>query len=174
MPPRYYPNPYDPYNQYSYYPPYNGAQQPVQPQNNQPTQQPVQQPVQQPQQPAQPQIQNGGFVSVRSEQEARNYPVAPGTSITFKDENAPYCYTKTKGFSALEEPLFEKYKLVKEDASHEAPASPVEAQNIRIEDYVLKTEFQRLMDTVDAISDEIELLQKRLDRKKEESRHVDS
>ena len=171
MPPRYYPNPYDPYNQYSYYPPYNGAQQPVQPQNNQPTQQPVQQPVQQPQQPAQPQIQNGGFVSVRSEQEARNYPVAPGTSITFKDENAPYCYTKTKGFSALEEPLFEIYRLVKE-GSREESTQPMEP--VIHEEYALKSDLKSLMDTVDAISDEIELLQKRLDRKKEESRHVDS
>ena len=50
---------------------------------------------QQPQMNYQPQqipsqIQNNGFISVRSELEARNYPVAPGNSITFKDETAPY------------------------------------------------------------------------------------
>ena len=61
------------------------------------------------------QIQNSGFISVRSEMEARNYPVAPGNSITFKDETAPYVYTKTMGFSQLDRPNFEKYKLVKED-----------------------------------------------------------
>ena len=61
------------------------------------------------------QIQNNGFVSVRSEFEARNYPVAPGNSITFKDETAPYVYTKTMGFSQLDRPNFEKYKLVKEE-----------------------------------------------------------
>ena len=68
---------------------------------------------------AQPQVmqRNTDFISVRNEIEARNYPVAPGNSITFKDETAPYIYTKTMGFSQLDRPMFEKFKLVKEDAS---------------------------------------------------------
>ena len=67
-----------------------------------------------------PQIQNGGFISVRSETEARNYPVAYGNSITFKDETQPYVYTKTMGFSQLDRPVFEKYKLVKEETTETA------------------------------------------------------
>jgi hypothetical protein len=48
--------------------------------------------------------------------------VAPGNSVTFKDETAPYVYTKTQGFSQLDRPVFEKYRLVKEeDAQPEAP-----------------------------------------------------
>lgn len=31
------------------------------------------------------QSQFGGFVSVRNEMEARNYPVAPGNSVMFRD-----------------------------------------------------------------------------------------
>lgn len=69
------------------------------------------------------QIQNGGFISVRSEQDARNYPVAPGNSVTFKDETAPYVYTKTMGFSQLDRPIFEKYKLIKEEVPDEALVS---------------------------------------------------
>ena len=61
------------------------------------------------------QIQNGGFISVPSEEDARKYPVAPGNSVTFKNENAPYVYTKTMGFSQLDRPLFEKFRLVKEE-----------------------------------------------------------
>lgn len=61
------------------------------------------------------QIQNSGFVNVRSEEEARNYPIAYGNSVTFKNETAPYVYTKTMGFSQLDRPVFEKYKLVKEE-----------------------------------------------------------
>ena len=61
----------------------------------------------------QPQMAQNGFVSVRNIEEAYNYPVAPGNSITFKDENSPFVYTKTKGFSPLEQPVFEKYRLVK-------------------------------------------------------------
>lgn len=68
---------------------------------------------QQSQQPQQ--IQNGGFIPVPSEDVARNYPVAPGNSVTFKNENAPYVYTKTMGFSQLDRPIFEKYKLVREE-----------------------------------------------------------
>ena len=83
-------------------------------------QQAQQLPVQQPQQTQQ--IQNGGFVSVRSEEEAKGYPVALGNSITFRDETAPYIYTKTMGFSQLDRPIFEKYKLVKE--------MPVEGSNL--------------------------------------------
>jgi hypothetical protein len=59
------------------------------------------------------------FVSVRSEAEARNYPVGYGNSVTFKDETAPYVYSKTMGFSQLDKPVFEKYRLIKEDSSEE-------------------------------------------------------
>ena len=48
--------------------------------------------------------------------EARNYPVAYGASVTFKDETAPYIYTKTMGFSQLDTPRFEKFRIVKEEA----------------------------------------------------------
>lgn len=79
-------------------------------------QQQAQQMAQMPQ--AQPQ-QTSGFVSVRSEAEARSYPVAYGNSVTFKDETSPYIYTKTMGFSQLDRPIFDKYKLVKEEATEE-------------------------------------------------------
>lgn len=61
------------------------------------------------------QIQDGGFVRVRDIAEAQNWPVAPGNSVTFKVENSPYICTKTMGFSPLEQPRFEKFRLVKED-----------------------------------------------------------
>lgn len=67
----------------------------------------------------QQQIQNGGFVNVRSETEARNYPVALGNVVTFKDETAPYIYTKTMGFSPLDIPRFVKYKQVEENVPEE-------------------------------------------------------
>ena len=65
-------------------------------------------------------VQSSGFIPVPNEAYARNYPVAPGNSVTFKDENAPYCYTKTMGFSQLEQPRFEKYRLVKEEPEKQA------------------------------------------------------
>lgn len=62
-------------------------------------------------------VQQGGVIPVRSEADARNYPVAPGNSIVFKDENAPYIYVKTMGFSQFDSPSFEKYRLQKEEPS---------------------------------------------------------
>ena len=68
----------------------------------------------QPQQTQPQQIMSGGFVSVPNELAARNYPVAHGNSVTFKDENAPYVYVKTVGFSQMDVPVFEKYRLIRE------------------------------------------------------------
>lgn len=92
---------------YQYYPQYYQQPNYQMPQNIQPS--------------VPQQIQNGGFVSVRNENEARSYPVAIGNSVTFKDETEPYVYTKTMGFSQLDRPIFEKYKLVKEEVEEEIP-----------------------------------------------------
>ena len=75
------------------------------------------------QQQTQQTIQSGNLISVPNEGEARMYPVAPGNSVTFKDENQPYIYTKTMGFSQLDRPVFERYKLIKEEITEEIPAS---------------------------------------------------
>lgn len=67
-----------------------------------------------PQQSVQPQIQNGGFVRVKDETEAMNYPVAPGYSVTFIDETASHFYVKTAGLSQFDRPTFDKFKLIRE------------------------------------------------------------
>ena len=87
-------------------------------------------------------IQNGGFVRVPNESAARNYPIAPGNSITFIDENAPYCYTMTMGFSQFDRPKFEKFRLVKEEEQPaQTPQSNAEPAKI---DYALKSELETL------------------------------
>lgn len=72
------------------------------------------------------QIQSGSFVSARSIEEAYNWPIAPGNSLTFKIENSPYVCTKTKGFSPLEQPVFERYRLVKEEDAPREPETATE------------------------------------------------
>lgn len=84
--------------------------------------------------------QDNGFVMVRSEMEARNYPVGFGKSVTFKDETAPYVYSKTMGFSQLDKPIFEKYRLVKEE-SEEKP----------VDNY--RNEIDRLWDEINALKE---------------------
>lgn len=100
-----------------------------------------------PNQSSQTQIQNSGFLPVPDEAFARNYPVAYGNSVMFKDENAPYIYTKTMGFSQMDVPKFEKYRLVKEEPS-ERPNLP---QN-GLED------IKAIISSIDKINEQIEAL----------------
>ena len=106
------------------------------------------------------QIQSGGFIPVPSEDVARNYPVAPGNSVTFKNENAPYVYTKTMGFSQLDRPIFEKYKLVREE---DAPAS---TQTAQIEPIDTKT----MNDAIDGLNDEIKAIWSEINGIKEQAK----
>ena len=107
--------------------------------------------------------QNNGFVRVQSEAEARNYPIAPGNSVTFKDETAPYIYTKTMGFSQMDRPVFERYKLIKEeDVQSEQSVTPTES-------YALQSDFNRLLDEFTALRDEFNIMKSKrpTTRKKE-------
>lgn len=157
------------YPGYQYQQPFSAYQQGYA-QMQQPIQQPIQQPVQQT--PAQiqttPQIQNGGFVSVRNEMEARNYAVAPGNSVTFKDENAPYVYTKTMGFSQLDRPIFERYKLVKEEVDqtlYEAQTATENAQAKIPTDYVKRDEFEAVTAQIEALHKQIDALSEQISQK---------
>ena len=95
----------------------------------------------------QPQIQNSGFILAPNEEYAFNYPVAPGNSVSFKDENKPYVYVKTMGLSQFDQPTFERYRLVKEE---DPVATPQPAG-----EYALKSDL-------DAIRADIETIKKSL------------
>ena len=107
-------------------------------------------------------IQNGGFISVRSEDEARNYPVLPGTSVTFIDESRQRVYAKTMGFSQLDMPIFVKYKLVREDEPQGGKTAEEGAESPKTVDlsiYALKTDLE-------AIREQIQSLEKGMDELK--------
>ena len=99
--------------------------------------------------PQTPQIQNGGFVMVRSEDEARNYPVAFGNSVTFKDETSPYIYCKTMGFSQLDRPIFEKFRLVKEEQHQQIENNMAESK--KVENDSLREEITRIWGEIDVL-----------------------
>lgn len=101
------------------------------------------------QQTQQAQPTQSGFIRVQNENEARMYPVAPGNSVTFINENAPYCYTKSVDMSQLDRPKFEKYRLVKEE---EAPAGDP-APTV---EYAAKADLEPLWDEVNAIKERLE------------------
>lgn len=108
------------------------------------------------QQMQQPTIQQSGFVLVQSEQEARAYPVAPGNSITFKDESGPFCYVKTMSFNQLDRPTFERYRLVKENAPSEARESPTtHEQPAPTKTYATKDDLAAIWDELDALKEKL-------------------
>lgn len=99
------------------------------------------------------QMQNNGFVMVRSEAEARNFPVGLGNSVTFKDETSPYMYCKTMGFSQLDKPHFEKFRLTKEESEGE--------ENRDCQCDSLKTQLSEIESQISSLWDEIDFLRKK-------------
>lgn len=99
------------YNPYQYYPTQNNAfptslnVAPTQPTQMQMQTQP------------QTQIQNGGFVSVPSEEMVYSYPVAMGNCVTFKIEGKPIVMEKSVGFSQFEAPRIKRFRLVEEEVN---------------------------------------------------------
>lgn len=108
--------PYNPYYPATYNP--FGYQQPMQ---IQPQQQQL--PGYQNAQPQQTAPAQGGFIRVQSEDEARRYPVAPGGSVTFIDDNSPHCYVKTVDLSPMSSPVFKRFRLVEEPEQEAAQNS---------------------------------------------------
>lgn len=112
--------------------------------------QPYYQPMQQMQFPQQVQLQQqkqNEFIRVRSKEEAMNYPVAPSNSVTFINEVAPYCYVKTMGASQLDRPVFETYKLVKEEE---------ESKTITAEEKQLKNDYSELKSSIEKIVKDVD------------------
>ncbi len=117
--------------------------------------------------PAPPQMQthtqSGGFIRVQSENEARMYPIQPGTSATFIDENQPYCYTKTLDFSQLDRPIFKRFRLVEEteppQSAQNAPQTALQDKGIDLAEYALKADTEALSARIDELQALIESLQ---------------
>ena len=101
------------------------------------------------QQPVGQQIRSGGIVTVSNENEARCYPVAPGYTVTMRDEHEPYLYEKTMGFSQLDQPVFRKARIVFEDDSSQDDQKQPSA------DPVVYAELTQLEELRDAVSAEL-------------------
>ena len=98
-----------------------------------------------------------GIIHVQSENEARMYRVAPGGSVTFIDDNAPYCYTKTAGFSQFDAPVFRKFRLVEEPLA-DAQNSPCTVQTSTTPDYTAndyKGQIEALTARIEALESKI-------------------
>ena len=107
----------------------------------------------------QPQIQNGGFMQIPTEEMARSYPVAPGNCVTFKIEGKPIVMEKSMGFSQLEAPKIDRYRLVREeDAQNEQNLPQNEPKNNSMENETI----EELKGQIKAFKEELEDVKKRL------------
>ncbi len=98
----------------------------------------------------QTQPQSSSFIHVQSETQAREWAVAPNTSITFIDDTKPYCYTKSMGASLLEPPVFKRFKLVEEDISDNTTnQSTTTTQQIDLSEYLTKAEFEEYRSVIE-------------------------
>lgn len=107
-----------------------------------------------PQQTTQPQIQNGGFISVRSIEEVEAWPIAPGNSITFHiSTNPPLIAEKTRGFSQLENAVTKYYDLHERQINQIAPAQPVAAFNPA--DFATKADLQSIAGEIETVKTQL-------------------
>lgn len=109
------------------------------------------------------QTQQGGFITVRNELEARNYPVAAGNSVTFMSETEPYVYSKTMGINQLDRPTFKKYRLVEEADSSQIQAENDSTMNLPPEKE--NGEFERIWSEIEHLKKEIKSLKNPRPRK---------
>lgn len=101
------------------------------------------------------QVNTSGLIPVPSETVARNYPVGFGQSVSFRDENLPFLYTKTMGFSQLEPPIFEKYRLVKE-ASNSSHNEPQDDNPTNTTTYLVKDDLKPIWSEIEALKKGLE------------------
>jgi len=108
------------------------------------------------QQTTQPtQIQNGGFMLAPSEDFVTSYAVAPGNCVTFKIEGQPIVLEKSKGFSQLEEPKIERYRLIKEESKPiENPVKTELVSSVNDDIHHLEGEIKALWGEIEGLKNE--------------------
>ena len=94
--------------------------------------------------------QDNFFVSIPSEQDARNYLVAIGHTVIFKDENKPMVfYTKTVN-SQFEAPIFKIFDMI--ERKQETPINaPQNDKPMDLSTFVTKDEFGALQKELQAL-----------------------
>ena len=108
--------------------------------------------------PYQLQQPQASFIRVQNEMQAREWNVAPGSSVTFIDDNAPYCYSKSMGMSQFEPPVFKKFRLVEETPVQNVQNTPQggsDVSGVNLSDYMTKAEFEPFKTLLERIEKEL-------------------
>lgn len=93
------------------------------------------------------------YMTITSEADAVNYPVAPGNSVLFQNVNDPSLfYEKTMGFSSLDRPTFRRMRLVPDMEPDQSAVAPMSNDT----PYVTKAEYEELRAAYAKLSDKLE------------------
>ena len=103
----------------------------------------------------QQQQQQSGFIHVQTEAQAREWSVAPGNSMTFIDDNAPFVYTKSQGMSQFDAPVFRRFRLVDETNAQKPQEQPSAVENDKLPEYITKAEFEPYKAIIERIEKEL-------------------
>lgn len=106
------------------------------------------------QQPQPQQIQNGGIIPIKDENEARNYPVAPGTSVTFVDEQRKHLFIKTVGLNMFDKFDFRRFLIIEEKEEPQEEEQPDDRYSGDIE--ALKAYYEELKQEIAGLKRQIE------------------
>lgn len=119
------------------------------------------------QQPQQQTTSTGALIPVPDEDFARSYPVAFGQSVSFRDENQPYIYTKTMGVSQMEPPSFKKYKLVEEPTGDPEKSPEGNFSNSFMDK--MKEDLSSIFESLAALQESVKNLTDSTDESKEQT-----
>lgn len=97
------------------------------------------------------QMQSGGFLPAPNEAYVMSYPVGLGNCVTFKIEGKPIVMEKSMGFSQLDAPKIDRYRLVKEEV--EEPVNQPEKEEIDLD--TIKLSIDKANEQIEAIWAEI-------------------
>lgn len=109
-------------------------------------------------------IQDGGLVEVPDETVAFNYPTAPGVTVTMIDKLREHLFTKTMGFNQLEKPIFQRYRIIKEDEQNGAQSeSKSEGSSNTIDE--LKAQIDRIQNEYERVLEDIENIKAKMEER---------
>lgn len=102
------------------------------------------------------QIQNGGFVAIKNEKEAYEYPVAPGTSVTFIDEPRKHLYIKTVGLNMFDKFEFRKFLITEEAVQDQETAADSGNNDYSVDIEGLRAGYEELKKEIAGLRRQIE------------------
>lgn len=83
---------------------------------------------------------------VRDENEAYNYPVAPGNTMFFIDDTTQFIYSKTMDASQLDRPRFVKFSRIPEPVVEKQPDIDLSTLATKEDLNLLREEFKKMIE----------------------------